>query len=112
MNKNTTIIQKLNDEFRREFWCSPLGKTVVTRAVNALSAKDRAELMDNVRLFNDFSKDNDPYGEHDFGCIKIFGETFFWKIDYYDNNFQYGSENPADQKITQRLLTIMTANEY
>lgn len=111
-NTTTEIIRKLNDEFRNCFWCSPLGKTVVTRGIHVLSAKDRSELMNKVRLFNNFTKDNDPYGEHDFGSIEISGKTVFWKIDYYDSDFEYGSPNPADPNVTQRLLTIMMADEY
>jgi hypothetical protein len=36
-----------------------------------------------VQAFIDFSPDNDPYSEHDFGFFKPQGE-FFWKIDAYD----------------------------
>jgi hypothetical protein len=32
-----------------------------------------------VKAFNDFTKDNDPYGEHDFGHFEIAGDTFYWK---------------------------------
>lgn len=111
--ENTTeIIKKLNDEFRNKFWCSPLGKTVLTRAVQVLTPKHKFELMNKIRFFNDFNEDNDPYGEHDFGKIEMNGQTFFWKIDYYDKNLEYGSENPADPEVTQRVLTIMMAHEY
>ena len=111
--ENTTaIIRKLNDEFRNKFWCSPLGKTVLTRGVQVLPPKDKSELMNKIRFFNDFNEDNDPYGEHDFGKIEISGETVFWKIDYYDSDFQYGSPDPSDPNVTQRLLTIMMAEEY
>jgi len=37
-----------------------------------------------VRQFSDFNISNDPYGKHDFGKIELFGETIFWKFDYYD----------------------------
>ena len=49
-----------------------------------------------VQSFSNFTKDNDPHGEHDFGSFEIEGETYFWKIDYYDLAMQFGSENPAD----------------
>ena len=42
----------------------------------------------------------------------IEGARFFWKIDYYDRELKYGSENPADPEQTARVLTIMRAEEY
>jgi hypothetical protein len=55
---------------------------------------------------------NDPHREHDFGNFEVAGWKFFWKIDYYDANVEFGSEDPADPKITTRVLTIMLATEY
>ena len=63
-------------------------------------------------LVNDFNEDNDPYGEHDFGAIDHNGQKIYWKIDYYDSDLKYGSENPADPCQTARVITIMLANEY
>ena len=40
--------------------------------------------------------DNDPYAEHDFGAIKLNGNTFFWKFDYYDLDLQMHSPDPSD----------------
>ena len=55
---------------------------------------------------------NDPYGEHDFGSFDYNGEKIYWKIDYYDKSYQYLSENPANPDITNRVLTVMLAEEY
>jgi len=55
---------------------------------------------------------NDPYGERDFGSFKFQNETIFWKVDYYNRSLDAGSEDPADPKITTRVLTIMLASEY
>jgi hypothetical protein len=65
-----------------------------------------------VQNFADFNADNDPYGEHDFGSFEVAGETFFWKIDYYDSPCEFGSEDPADPEKTTRVITIMFAAEY
>ena len=65
-----------------------------------------------VQEFDDFTEDNDPHGEHDFGAFEHEGMKIFWKIEYYDMNLKYGSENPADPSKTQRVLQIMLAEEY
>ena len=55
---------------------------------------------------------NDPHGEHDFGSFEIAGQKFFWKLDYFDAEMKYGSEDPADPSKTTRVLTITFASEY
>ena len=40
------------------------------------------------------------------------GERYFFKIDYYDKNTEFGSPDPADPAVTTRVLTIMRADEY
>ena len=65
-----------------------------------------------VATFDDFSADNDPHGEHDFGSFDLAGDRFFWKIDYYDPTLEFGSDDPADPSKTTRVLTLMLAAEY
>ena len=74
-------IRVLNDAFRQTF----MGGRVVTTASLA-DRSDLAQILDRVRSFDDFSEDNDPYGEHDFGAFDHAGERLFWKIDYYDGS--------------------------
>jgi len=106
---NATItIAALNDRFRHTFWG---GKVMMTSGVQALPEETRVKLFAAVQSFDNFKPRNDPYGEHDFGKVVIDGQTFFWKIDYYDLTMQYGSENHADPAITTRVLTIMFAEE-
>ena len=68
--------------------------------------------MEAVRAFDDFSENNDPYGEHDFGNFTLDGADVFWKIDYYDNDLRDGSPNPAEPALTKRVLTVLLAEEY
>ena len=65
-----------------------------------------------VRTLNKFDSDNDPHGEHDFCSFEIDGESYFAKIDYYDLEVHYGSEDPSDPTKTTRVLMIMRADEY
>ena len=68
--RNTEKIRKLNDAFRRSFIG---GRVLMTPGVSALGYEDQAGLLQLVRCFKDFTEDNDPYGEHDFGVIEFRG---------------------------------------
>ena len=105
MNK----IAFLNDGLRRTF---ARGKVLMTAGVAALPEDALTQVLERVRHFDEFTKDNDPHGEHDFGSFEIAGVTYFFKIDYYSPDMQGGSEDPADPEKTTRVLTIMRADEY
>jgi hypothetical protein len=105
MNK----IAFLNDGLRRTF---ARGKIVMTAGVAALSEEELTRVLDRVRHFDEFTADNDPHGEHDFGNFELAGVTYFFKLDYYSPDMQGGSEDPADPEKTTRVLTIMRADEY
>jgi hypothetical protein len=102
-------IAELNDKFRKTFLG---GSVLATNGIAGLPEQDQRAVFTKVRAFDDFSEDNDPYGEHDFGAIEHKGDKIFWKIDYYDPTMTQGSEDPADPTKTRRVLTIMFANEY
>lgn len=103
-------IAKLNDLLRTTFLT---GKVVVTEGISSLEPEQREAVITGVRLFDTFIEGDDPYGEHDFGAFEVEGVgTVFWKIDYYDTDCQFHSPDPADPKVTRRVLTIMLAEEY
>jgi hypothetical protein len=85
---------------------------LITAGVSALLPILVAEVLERVRTFTDFTPNNDPYGEHDFGSFELAKHKFFWKIDYYDKTMTYGSEDPADPERTTRVLTVMLAEDY
>jgi Protein of unknown function (DUF3768) len=104
---NTAKIRELNDQARQTLsGC----RVMVTQGIQQLDQLDT--ILSAVREFNNFNSSNDPYGEHDFGKIELFGEAVFWKFDYYDLALEYGSEDPSDSAVTIRMLTIMLASEY
>jgi hypothetical protein len=105
----TAIIRRLNDDLR----CSMTGGHVAfTRGVIELGEGVLPEVAKRVAEFDAFTRDNDPYGEHDFGSFDYGGAAIFWKIDYYDRDLRGGSPDPADPSVTTRVLTIMLASEY
>jgi hypothetical protein len=85
---------------------------MMTAGVDALPDDEKADVFLKVRTFSTFTPDNDPYGEHDFVAIEHNGVRYFGKIDYYAPDMQTGSEDPADEASTVRVLTIMRADEY
>ena len=72
----------------------------------------KARVLLAVQSFSNFTKDNDPHREHDFGNFNVEGESYFFKVDYYALDMGGGSEDPADPNVTARVLTIMRADEY
>ena len=84
----------------------------MTAGIAALPFSEQAVLIGKVMAFDTFTDDNDPHGEHDFGAFDHDGKRIFWKIDTYDQNLEFGSEDPADPAKTTRVLTIMFADEY
>ena len=108
-NEKTARIRELNDAFRKTF---SGGKVTVTAGVNSLPEDTMLEVLEKVKSFSDFTPDNDPHGEHDFGAIEVAGQKYFWKIDCYDAHLEYGSEDPSDPSQTTRVLTIMLPQEY
>jgi hypothetical protein len=105
----TAKIRELNDALRRE---QRGGQILLTPGVSELGVEELARVIEAVTSFDNFTEGDDPYGEHDFGAIDIDGTRFFWKIDYYDREFEMGSDDPSDPEKTGRVLTIMLADEY
>jgi hypothetical protein len=64
------------------------------------------------RCSTTFATPNDPHQEHDFGAFDADGQRVFFKIDYFDESLTYHSPDPADPSVTQRVITIMLAEEY
>jgi hypothetical protein len=68
-----------------------------------LDRRNRHPLMDGG---------DDPFGEHDFGRFEHGGRTILWKIDLYDRGSKFYSPDPIDPAQTNRVLTILLAEEY
>jgi hypothetical protein len=102
-------IQQLNDAFRTTMTG---GRVMITAGVDALPSDVKAMAIRRVATFSEFTPNDDPHGEQDFGSFALAGRKFFWKIDAYDKAMEFGSEDPANPSQTTRVLTIMLAEEY
>ena len=122
-HETATKIAALNDLLRK----GGFGGTVYfTAGVQERGEAFVTDALRAVREFTDFTPDNDPYGEHDFGSVLVPEKSaapiraafsgrlrkVFWKIDYYAPGLTAGSEDPSDRGKTARVLTVMLAEEY
>jgi hypothetical protein len=102
-------IRALNDELRKT---GAGGKTYLTPGIIAKGADFIAKATAAVQAFDAFTDDNDPWQEHDCATLDVDGESVMFKIDYYDENMEYGAPDPSDPRVTVRVLTIMLASDY
>jgi hypothetical protein len=105
----TLKIRALNDHLRRT------GKGGIVLVTDGISSSDpdfANAVLVAVTLFDQFGETNDPWGEHDCAGLDVNGRRVMWKIEYYDRQMAFHSPNPANPKVTTRVLTIMLADEY
>jgi hypothetical protein len=109
VDTRTDRIRSLNDELRQYLLG---GVAVITPGVAALGQQAVERIVKTIAVYDDFCHANDPHEEHDFGSFQADGQTIFFKIDYYDKNLTYHSPDPSDSCVTERVITIMLADEY
>ncbi len=102
-------IAALNDAFRA---AGPERDWVMTAGIQSRGLAFIAAVIAKVRTHACFPPDSNPHGERDFGVISLAGDRVWFKIDYYDLDLRYGSEDPANPGRTRRVLTIMFPDEY
>jgi len=122
MNKQTLEYSRkvadLNDQLRKDMFTGNMlkkenlkNKIVLTPGIAGLNLIDKEKIFFSVKYYGNFTKNNNPWGEKDFGSFNFKKETFNWKIDYYDNDMKYHSPDKSDPDKTVRVLTIMKAEE-
>jgi hypothetical protein len=104
---DTQKVRELNDAFRTSFQG---GRVMMTRGISGRS--DIGEILQRIRTFDEFDEGNDPHCEHDFGGFEVGADSVFWKLDYYSKDLSGGSPDPTDPAVTERILTVMLAEEY
>ena len=124
--EQTVRIARLNDLARRAMGVACTA--VATVGFRSLPEADQSCVRELIETFDAFDEDNDPHGERDFGTIYQLAdavwtterprlrederERVFWKLDYYDRQMRFASEDAADPTVTRRVLTIMLSDEY
>ena len=109
MDTKTMRIRTLNDQLRQNMTD---GVAVMTPGIAALGREAVERIVKTIAVFNDFCHANDPHQEHDFGSFDADGHTIFFKIEYYDKALSMHSPDPSDPSVTERVITIMLAEEY
>jgi len=105
----TDRIRALNDDLRQRLIG---GGAVITPGIAGFGREVLDRIVKTIAVYDDFCHANDPYEEHDFGSFQAEGKTIFFKIDYFDRTLTHYSPDPADPSVTERVITIMLAEEY
>ena len=84
----------------------------MTPGVAALGPEAVDRIVKTIAVFDDFCHANDPHEEHDFGSFEDEGVIIFFKIDYYPKSLTGHSPDPSDPSVTERIITVMLAEEY
>lgn len=137
----TELVRVTNDEFRKNLRVCSKGSSggatvehewgymTMTQGAYAhvMSSKNEEgdidmeniyDFLQTLKDFDDFKKEeNDFWGEHDAGAFDYEnrnGETerIFWKIDYFDNEMKFHSEEKAFPNRCIRVLTVMLLSEF
>ncbi len=124
--EQTARIARLNDEARQAMGVTCTA--VATVGFRSLPEADQSCVRELIEMFDAFDEDNDSHGERDFGTIYQIAdgrwttdrprlrederERVFWKLDYYDRQMEFASDDAANPAITRRVLTIMLSDEY
>lgn len=107
--KRIAKIRDLNDHLRQTF---SGGTVLLTKGIRSKPPLELCEILEKVKNFNNFSKDLDSFGEHDYLSFDYKGDKIIAKIDYYSPDMKYGSEDPSDPSKCARTLTIMLDSDW
>ena len=109
MDKWKARVRDLNDQFRKD---RKGGFYRLTESMVALGYEKCAEVLQAIADYDEFTPVNDPPGLHDFGCVTVAGEPYFWSIDYTDQSEMGDSSDPANTNVTIRTLDIMSRSDF
>lgn len=110
----TEQIAILNDRARQGL--DPRSRTIfTTNLLDGLSDGSRREdILAQAKIMKamrqcEFAPDSP---ERDMAWFEVDGVRIMMKIDYFDETFDWGSEDPADASKTRRAITLMKPEDY
>lgn len=115
IDERTLRIAELNDRCR--LGLDPTGKIIVTStclATIAPSLDPASKLLAQGRILSavravEFSADSP---ERDLAWFAIVEHKLMLKIDYYDLDLTFHSDDAADPAKTRRVMTVMLTSDY
>jgi hypothetical protein len=111
-----TPVGEANNRFRAEVLRGSPGhhRILSTRGIQALGSLVVQEILHQVLVFPDesFRESSDPHGDRDFIVVHHQGQKVWAKIDTFDLSMEWMSEDPADDALTVRVMTLMLPDEY
>ena len=109
MDLTTDRIRALNDELRRNL---PNGHAVMTTGSPRSAPKPSPGSSKPSRCTTIFVTPTTRMKNTTLGSFEADGAAIFFKIDYFDKDLRYHSPDPSDPSVTERVITIMLAEEY
>ncbi|PKP97035.1 MAG: hypothetical protein CVT74_15310 [Alphaproteobacteria bacterium HGW-Alphaproteobacteria-13] len=84
------------------------GWTYMSSRIAKLPIAIQEDVIRAIRLFDDFTPENDPHGEHDGATLDVGEFRICWRINYYTPGRRDGDKmDAADPAVTLRVMTIM-----
>jgi hypothetical protein len=115
----TEKIALLNDNLRAKLKINSACLSL-TMGIMGLGKEALAPIVEGIAAYQGFSAGEDPFNERDFGVFELsigsgksaIAHQIAWKIDYYDNNLELNSPDPANPALTCRIITVSIEGEF
>jgi hypothetical protein len=108
MDAKTNAMAERNDAFRANF---SAGTVLLSARINAMDFDFQTRALHAVRYVQASGAD-DPTSERDLGFFTVGDQRLCWKINYYEQNDDYGPPDEDGGAKTRIVMTIMLAEEW
>ena len=102
---NTDEIRDRNDRVRNGKGIPVVDIVVLSDAIKSMQYKSVITILYEIAKFDNLTKGNDPYGEHDFAALTVCDKNIMFKIDRFDKDLKmHGTD--------RFVMTVMLEEEY